>query len=305
MWQSKQVHMMGTIIDLMINHPKAEQILEESIKSLKIYEKRFSANDENSELMILNHQAGKEKISVHPDLFNLIQIGKEHSVVEDSYLNIAIGPLIKAWKIGFSDARIPNPKEIESLLKLIDADQIQLDEEKKTVKLAKNMELDLGSLAKGFIADLIITELKSKGATSGLINLGGNIVTFGTPKNQNREKWHIALRNPEGTRDDFKLILKVQDKSVVTSGIYERVLKKDGEKFHHIFDSKTGYPLKTDILSLTIISEKSIDGEIWTTRLYGKEATRIIAEVNELKTIEAIVVTKNQIFYSDGIKEFL
>jgi thiamine biosynthesis lipoprotein len=213
--------------------------------------------------------------------------------------------LIKAWKIGFSDARIPNPKEIESLLKLIDADQIQLDEEKKTVKLAKNMELDLGSLAKGFIADLIITELKSKGATSGLINLGGNIVTFGTPKNQNREKWHIALRNPEGTRDDFKLILKVQDKSVVTSGIYERVLKKDGEKFHHIFDSKTGYPLKTDILSLTIISEKSIDGEIWTTRLYGKEATRIIAEVNELKIIEAIVVTKNQIFYSDGIKEFL
>lgn len=305
MWQSKQVNMMGTIIDLMINHPKAEQILEESIKSLKIYEKRFSANDENSELMILNHQAGKEEIPVHPDLFNLIQIGKEHSVVEDSYLNIAIGPLIKAWKIGFSDARIPNPKEIESLLKLIDADQIQLDEEKKTVKLANNMELDLGSLAKGFIADLIITELTSKGATSGLINLGGNIVTFGTPKNPNREKWHIALRNPEGTRDDFKLILKVQDKSVVTSGIYERVLKKDGEKFHHIFDSKTGYPLKTDILSLTIISEKSIDGEIWTTRLYGKEATRIIAEVNELKIIEAIVVTKNQIFYSDGIKEFL
>lgn len=305
MWQSKQVHMMGTIIDLMINHPEAEQILEESIKSLKIYEKRFSANDENSELMKLNHQAGKEEIPVHPDLFNLIQIGKEHSVVEDSYLNIAIGPLIKAWKIGFSDARIPNPKEIESLLKLIDADQIQLDEEKKTVKLAKNMELDLGSLAKGFIADLIITELKSKGATSGLINLGGNIVTFGTPKNPNREKWHIALRNPEGTRGDFKLILKVQDKSVVTSGIYERVLKKAGEKFHHIFDSKTGYPLKTDILSLTIISEKSIDGEIWTTRLYGKEATRIIAEVNELKIIEAIVVTKNQIFYSDGIKEFL
>src|SRR5699024_2569916 len=126
-----------------------------------------------------------------------------------------------------------------------------------------SMAIDLGALAKGFIAERIIDYLKSIETQPALRNLGGNQVTMSTALKPSDRYWRIGIQNPIRTRGASQIILRVQDKSVVTSGIYERSLTKNGNTFHHILDAPTGYPVKTDTASLTIISDLSVDGEIW------------------------------------------
>ncbi|MBF0915036.1 MAG: FAD:protein FMN transferase, partial [Atopobium sp.] len=105
----------------------AEQLLDDVFELLNIYNQRFSANDANSELMQINHAAGKHPVPVDLELFELIQIGKEQSLIPASHLNIALGPLVQTWRIGFADARIPNNAEVTHALSLTDPQLIELD----------------------------------------------------------------------------------------------------------------------------------------------------------------------------------
>ncbi|MFV0556348.1 MAG: FAD:protein FMN transferase, partial [Lactovum sp.] len=295
----------GTVIDISINHKNADSLLNDVIDKLKEYEMRFSANNNESELMSINLNAGKKWVKAGQDLFDLIEIGKNHSIAANSYLNIAIGPLTKAWNIGFSDSRKPSETEIEKLLTLINPEKIQLNPEKQSVFLEEGMAIDLGALAKGYIADLIMTYLKEQGAIAALINLGGNVMTFGDAPSEHRTNWRIGIRNPTKDRNSYSKILQVKNKSVVTSGIYERTLKTKDQTYHHIFNSSTGYPIKTPVLSLTIISDKSVDGEIWTSRLFGHEVTEILNVVEKLEDIETLIITKENIYQSSGMTKYL
>ena len=165
------------------------------------------------------------------------------------------------------------------------------------------MKIDLGALAKGYSADCIATFLKSQGVTDALIDLGGNILTVGQhPIKQ--QPWRIGIQNPVEKRGQHLLVLSVKDKSVVTSGIYERHLEVDGQSFHHIFDSKTGYPVETDLASITIISDRSVDGEIWTTRLFGEAPASILNTVESLPGIRHLIgfAIRQDCLYQVGFK---
>lgn len=301
----KTIHLMGTVINLMIEHEDPEPILEEAARRLKMYEHRFSANDPSSELMAINQQAGIRPVSVHPELYDLVKIGKFHSCSPDSNLNIAIGPLVQTWRIGFQDAKVPTAEEVEQLLKKTDPEKIVFNDQDRSVFLTEpGMLIDLGSLAKGYIADLLITFLKSRNVESALINLGGNIVGLGPSPKQEKDYWNIGIQNPLLARNHYLTVLKIANQSVVTSGIYERNLKDKGKTYHHILDPHTGYPTTTDVASLTIRSTRSLDGEIWTTRLYGKNSEEIIQDLNQREGIDGLVVTKNEkILYSKGLAE--
>lgn len=289
---SRQARMMGTIIDVTLTATRGEELLNEVFKRLRIYEKRFSANDPSSELMAVNHQAGRQALAVAPDLYQLIALGKQHSLPADSNLNIAIGPLVQTWRIGFSDARVPAPSEIAACLEKIDPEKIILNDATHEVLLKEpGMLIDLGALAKGFIGDLIVDYLKEQQVTSALINLGGNVIVLGDGPHPDGQ-WRIGIRNPQGNQESYRTLLKVRNQSVVTSGIYERALQKDGQTYHHIFNQHTGYPVATDLASLTIVSDLSVDGEIWTTRLFGKEPAEILATVEALPGIEALLLTQ-------------
>lgn len=306
MKQGKRVvHLMGTVIDLTVTHPTPEKVLDEVVRRLEMYEHRFSANDPTSELSEINKNAGIRPVKVHPELFQLIQIGKEHSLDPNSNMNIAIGPLVQSWRIGFEDAKVPTDEEVQNLLKIIDLDQVLLNENTVYLKTS-GMAIDLGALAKGFIADRIIEYLTAVGAQSALINLGGNLVTMGPALQHPDQYWRIGIQNPVRSRGASQMILRVQDKSIVTSGIYERSLTKNGKTFHHILDPNTGYPTETDIASLTIVSDQSVDGEIWTTRLFGKPSEEIIKTLNQLSAIEGLVINhKGEVLYSEGMDELI
>ena len=300
---SHSLRLMGASIHLTIFHEDAENLLLQSEQLLHLYKNRFSANDDDSELMEINLQAGKKAVQVHPELFELIALGKKHSVASNSHLNIAIGPLVQTWRIGFSDAKLPSKEEIQELLKITNPEEIVLNDSNMEVYLSKEgMRIDLGALAKGYIADKLKEFLVEQGVQSGIIDLGGNILTIGENPTFHRP-WRIGIQNPVLGRGEHVAVIEVSDASVVTSGIYERQLVVDGKTYHHIFDRTTGYPMETELASITIVAEKSVDCEIWTTRLFGQNPHDIIEEIEQQPGLEAFVITKNQkMMYTSGIQ---
>ncbi|WP_294965436.1 FAD:protein FMN transferase [uncultured Gilliamella sp.] len=297
------LNLMGTKIQIWLQHDLAEKLLNEAEKRLIDYEHRFSANSPTSELMQVNLCAGIKPVQLQTDLFTLIKIGKNQSLVKNSFLNIAIGPLIQAWRIGFNDARYPTGSEIKQLLTLINPNDIIIDEIKQTVFLQHQaMAIDLGAIAKGYFADEIIQLFKQHQAKSAFIDLGGNVLTFGDCPFHDDGYWRVGIQNPFLTRGNIVTVLKIKNQSVVTSGIYERTFNYNGKTYHHIFDSQTGYPVSTDIQSITIVSKQSIDGEIWTTQLYGCSAKQAVNMINKIPGLEGIVITTNhEIAYSNGL----
>ena len=288
---SHSERLMGTTITISLVDERADSLLQKSFDLLRELEYRFNANSQESELMEINHQAGIAPVKVHQDLFELISLGLEHSLAPSSHLNISIGPLIQTWRIGFSDAKVAQPQEIKEVLPLINPQYIELDSSTVFLK-QKGMKIDLGCLAKGYSADKVAQFLREEGVTSALINLGGNILTIGKNQARGNQPWQIGIQDPVNPRGSHLMTIPVVNQSVVTSGIYERHLTVDGKDYHHIFDSQTGYPVETELASLTIISDKSVDGEIWTTRLFGERPASILWQVESLEGIEAILIDK-------------
>ncbi|MFD0898402.1 FAD:protein FMN transferase [Loigolactobacillus binensis] len=301
---TKQVQMMGTIITLEIEADAPAPILTELVKRLKIYEHRFSANDDSSELMAISRSAGIEPVVVNEELYKLIEFGLHYSLVPQSRLNIAIGPLVQTWRIGFKDAKLPTPEEIVAALALTNPLDIVLDGFTHSVFLKKaGMAIDLGSLAKGYIADMLMAYLKEINVKSAMINLGGNVLTMGPMPTRDDHFWRIGIQDPAKPRGNYKKVVRVRDQSVVTSGIYERKLVVNGKKYHHILDARTGYPVQTDLASLTIIADKSLDCELWTTRLFGQPSEISIATINQVPNVEAIVIDQaGKVFISAGLE---
>ena len=293
---------MGSTISLTLEAPNADELITQVFQFLIEFERRFSANNSQSDLMSISHQAGIAPVAVDAQLFELITLGVTHSLAEDSYLNIAIGPLVQAWRIGFSDARLPDAHTISAALALTDPTNIVLDAQHQTVYLTEpGMKIDLGALAKGYAADLVADYLRQQGVQSALINLGGNIVTIGYNYATQR-LWQLGIQDPTQPRGQHIALLASYNNSVVTSGIYERRLICENKSYHHIFNRTTGYPIETDVASLTIVSDKSVDGEIWTTRLFGHPIAYILATVEQLPQIEALIIdTHNQLYSTSGL----
>ncbi|GCF95257.1 FAD:protein FMN transferase [Enterococcus florum] len=301
---NQSFHMMGTTITLTIFHSNADLLIKQAKQMLEDFERRFSANDPDSDLMKINQYAGVSSVKVDQDLFDLIQKGREIGISSNKRLNIAIGALVKKWRIGFDDAQVPSREEILQTLPLIDPEEILLNPQKKTVFLPKTgMEIDLGAIAKGYFADRLKAFFQSQGVTSGIIDLGGNVLTIGDSPKSADGHWAIGIQNPVESRGGLSAVLKSRNQSVVTSGIYERSLTIGNQTYHHIFDSTTGYPVNNQIASLTIVSDQSIDGEIWTTVLFSQSPEKALIWLNQSPQLNGIIITKKgEIMISNQIQ---
>ncbi|MFE8147875.1 FAD:protein FMN transferase [Brenneria goodwinii] len=272
-----------------------ESLASQIFRLIKQQENRLTVNRAPSEVMNINHAAGAHPVAVSPPVFNLIKRAKAVSLLDDSCFNFAIGPLVKRWKIGFHGDSIPPADELRTLLALTDPRDVILNEQDGSVFLQKaGMEIDLGAIAKGYIADLVRDFLHQRQIHHALINLGGNVQTLGVPQNSGLDSWAVGLKKPFSNPEALIGVINVKNKSVVTSGIYERYFELDGRCYHHILDPKTGYPRDNELLSVTIISDDSIDGDIYTTLLYGMGVENGLAYLSGLPHIEAIFVTRDR-----------
>ncbi len=269
-----------------------EGLASRVFRLIKQQENIFTVNRHDSDVMAINHAAGSHAVVVSAPVFDLIRCAKAVSLLPESSFNFTIGPLVKRWKIGFSGHSVPDASDLQALLALTDPDDVILDEPSRSVFLQKaGMEIDLGAIAKGYIADVVRDYLHQEKVTDALINLGGNVQTLGAGA---EGAWAIGLKKPFSTPDALIGVINVKGKSVVTSGIYERYFESEGQRYHHILDPKTGYPLDNELLSVTVISDDSIDGDIYTTLLYGMGVEKSLACLKNIPQIEAIFVTKDQ-----------
>ena len=269
-----------------------EGLASRVFRLIKQQENIFTVNRQDSDVMAINHAAGSHAVVVSAPVFDLIRCAKAVSQLPESSFNFTIGPLVKRWKIGFSGHSVPDASDLQALLALTDPDDVILDEPSRSVFLQKaGMEIDLGAIAKGYIADVVRDYLHQEKVTDALINLGGNVQTLGAGA---EGAWAIGLKKPFSTPDALVGVINVKGKSVVTSGIYERYFESEGQRYHHILDPKTGYPLDNELLSVTVISDDSIDGDIYTTLLYGMGVEKSLRYLWDIPDIEAIFVTKDQ-----------
>lgn len=297
--------MMGTIIDLTIHHPNGESLLTDCYLQLERFAQRFTVNQSHSELMNVNHNAGIRPVRVKADLYELIKKAKTASMDNSNPFNIAIGPLIKTWRIGFNDAKLPTDRELMNILDIVDPSHIVLDDLYQTIFLTKpGMEIDLGAIAKGYFADQIKEYLVSHNVKHGCINLGGNVLTIGYAPNNAIQAWNVGIQDPLSPRGEVCRIVPLQGQSMVTSGINERYLEHGGLRYHHLIDAKTGKPINTDIASVTIISNLSVDGEIWSTAGFLSTVDDSLAYLNKQLDIEAVLISETGVVsITNGLKD--
>ncbi|UTC74567.1 FAD:protein FMN transferase [Treponema sp. OMZ 792] len=295
---SKTWFSLGTVcrVRILTSEPKkkAEAALEKVYETLLRLDSIFNANTdklsvennnlkgltaaEESELERLNKAAGLSPMEVSPELYELLQISLMMAELTDGAFNPAIGPLVKIWNIGFENEAVPSPDDIKRVLPLLDYKNIILSDGNKVFLQKEGMRLDLGGIAKGYAADKIAKILLDYGIEDFLIDLGGNILASG--KNPSWKTWKVALRNPIIGRNNSVVSMDLQDASLVTSGNYERFIKKDGVLYHHIFDSKTGYPVQNDLNAVSIMSESSALADALSTSGYvlAEEKTRALLQ---------------------------
>lgn len=276
-----------------------EKLVKSAVSLCGKYENIFSRTAASSELYKINSLSG-EKLEISKELYEIINKSLEYALLSEGAFDITISPLSDLWN--YDKRTVPSGKMIEALLEKVDYNNIDLYKEKDKYYIsAKNgSTIDLGGIAKGYIADRIKEYLEKAGVKSGIINLGGNTVVIGEkPDNTN---YNIAVKRPFSETGKNVCSVMVNDKSVVTSGIYERYFIENGNLYHHIINPKTGYPVDNNIYSVTIISENSVDGDALSTICLILGQDKALELINTTENTECIIIdSEYNIIISDGL----
>ncbi len=282
-----------------------EALLDRCMAMCSDFEKIFSRTNEESELYKLNHNQAFFKghaVSISNELSECIQQTLTYSKHFGNKYSILSGKLCDIWD--YNNSSIPKSDDITNCVNSIYDSYVIVDNNK--IKIETNnsasslLEINLGSTAKGYIADKISTYLIENNIKYAIIDLGGNIVVIGDKYDHSSYK--IGIKKPFSEDTSPYAVCKVSDKSVVTSGIYERYFKVNEMIYHHIIDCQTGYPADNDVLSVTVISDSSLLADCFSTGclLIGSDET--LKLINSLKEVECIIIDKNyQIILSDGL----
>lgn len=299
--QSKTMYYLGTVNKVTIldsiSEKKANKILDGCDDILKTVDNTMNPDIKSSDVSNINKNTSNSFVKVSKDTFFVINKALKYSNLSNGHFDITIGPLVNLWHIGRSDARVPTEREIDKTIKLINYKNVLLDSKNNAVMLKdNNMKIDLGGIAKGFSADKICDYLKSQKVSSAIINLGGNIYTLG--KKDSNKDYTIGIQDPFNSDGNFIGKINVSNKSIVTSGIYERFLKKDNKIYHHILNPFNGYPYDNNLASVTIVSDKSIDGDALSTTAFSLGLHDGLSLLESIDGVDAIFITKDKDVYT-------
>ncbi|WP_310595821.1 FAD:protein FMN transferase [Flavobacterium sp.] len=278
---------------------EANQYIDLAIAEVKRVENLVSDWKPETQISHVNQNAGIQPVKVDDEVFQLVKRSIKISKLTDGAFDISYASMDKIWKFDGSMKEMPTAEAIKKSVEKVGFQKIILDEKEKTIFLRdKGMKLGLGGIAQSFIADNIRDLLKSKGCTSGIANVSGDIAAWG--KQPDGKPWTIGIINPMNKNKIFATFPLV-DSSVETSGTYEKYVVFDGIQYSHIINPKTGYPAQ-GIVSVTVFAKQTeiADGLAKGVFLFGVEAGLNL--VNQLKGIECIIVdSKGKIYSSKGI----
>lgn len=261
-----------------------EQTMQALCDRCAYFESKFSRTIGDSDIGRVN-VAGGVPVEVAPETANIIVKALRYCEESAGRFDITIGAVSSLWN--FKEGVVPADVDIQEAVKHVDYTKVQVDG--TIVTLADPAaKLDLGGIAKGYIADDLCQMLIDAGCASGFVNLGGNVKTVGL--RPDGQPWHVGIQDPTRGQNSVMASVDTASLSVVTSGIYERQFEKDGKRYWHILDPKTGYPVETDLVSATIISAASIDGDGYTKPLFMMGRDKAQAWIEAKEGIEGVLM---------------
>lgn len=276
----------------------SEELVNEAFDLCQTYEDTFSRTIEGSDIYNINNSGGAP-VTVSDDTIEILETAKYFSELSDGAFDITTAPLSIRWDFEGENPSVPPDNEIQELLEKVDYTKIKIDG--NTVTLEAPVEaIDLGAIAKGYIADKLAEFLKDNGVTSAIISLGGNIYAIGENAEEKRP-FNLGVQDPQAEDGSILGYLQLSDKSLVTSGDYQRYFMQDGKRYHHILDPKTGYPAESGLSSVTIISDSSVVGDALSTTCFVLGKDKGLELINSYDGVEAIFIDHDgNMYFSDG-----
>lgn len=292
---------MGTVFEItayVSDKYKADKAFNDVFKEINRLDYLMSNYKEESELSKVNKKAASEPTDCDNELAYVIEQSLRYSDITDGAFDITVGPLMKKWGFFKEQGRIPGKEELESVLESVSYKNIIIEETikkslfrdpsiVKTVSFRNpGTQIDLGGIGKGYAVDIAAKVLKANGIRSALINFAGNIYAYGKPPG--KDSWVIGLQHPrksEGLLGSFE----IKDKAVSTSGDYEKFFTIDGERYSHIIDPRTGYPVK-GIVSVTIVTDNATRADALSTGVFVLGLEKGMDLIEKLADVEGVII---------------
>ena len=299
---NKVLKLMGTRFEITLvaqNEDIGYININEAIAEIQRIEKKISSWDVDSETSQVNRFAGIRPVRVSEELFRLIQRAIKISEITDGAFDITYASMDNIWRFDGSMKQFPLEQDIKKSIASVGYTKIVLDEHNFTVYLPKEgMKIGFGAIGKGYAADRTKKLLMEKGVPGGIINAGGDLTTWGTK--ETGEKWLVGLTNPMDKTKVFSW-LPIVESSVATSGNYEKYVLFDDEKYTHIIDPRTGYPVN-GVKSVSIFAKDAELCDALATAVFVMGRDSGIHMVNQMDGVEVVLVDKdNKIHKSSGI----
>ena len=295
-----------TVISITLYDNDNSEILDRIMTMCDHYEHLFSLRIEGSDIYKLNEAKGKP-VKVDKDTADLIERALYYSTITDGHFDITIGGISSLWNFSV-DPKGPVPKRslIEEGLKHVNYKNVKIeyngDDTATITLLDPESKIDLGAVAKGYIADKIKASLINENVSSAIIKLGGNVLLLGSKPDGSLFK--VGIQDPSKNTGEIITTVSASDVSVVTSGVYERYFEENGIHYHHILDAETGYPSKSKILGLTILSPTSTEGDCLSTSCFILGYEKGMELIESLDNVEALFITEDRVLHrSSGFPE--
>lgn len=301
------VFAMDTVCTINAYDNGTKKVYDEIAARLSELENVFSVTIENTEIAKINKNAGIAPVKVGDDAIIVVKTALEIAEKTEGAFNPAAGKLIDLWGINTDYAKVPTDLEIKNALGLCDWKAIKIDEEKGEIFIEKTgVQMNLGGIAKGYAADCVVEILKKYEVKKAIVDLGGNVVVFG--KKENGKAWVVGIKNPAAPENAPLLKLNIggisgEGISVVTSGNYERFFEKDGRRYHHIFDTATGFPCENGTASSTIITKSSMIADALSTATFVMGNFVSISEIDDI--FEIAIKENGEILTFEGERNSL
>ncbi len=277
---------MDTVVTVTLYDWTDDTAIDRAFQEISRLEALLSVEKEGSDLDRLAKAAGQDWVEIAPETREVLELAKESYTISDQMLDVTAGPLIDLWDIN-NGGHYPSQAELDAVLPLIGGDRL-LVEDGRAFLSDPGMKANLGAVAKGYIADRVKDLLTGLGVEHAVLDLGRNILLIGGKAEDT--PFRIGIQDPNGEAGELLAVLEVSDKSLVTSGVYERYFEYEGKRYHHILDPKTGFPVENGLAAVTILSDASAQGDALSTTclLLGRE--RGMALIESLPGVEALFV---------------
>lgn len=301
---SKSGFLLNTFVTVTLYDKDDPKILNECLDICRSYENVFSKTIEGSEVYKINHRPPQESsVKLSPDMAALLSKGLYYSRISGGDFDVTVEPLSSLWDFTAPSPVVPPSDEISAAVKKVGYQNLKLDDDTLTF-LSPDTSIDFGAIAKGYIADRMRDYLLDQGVKSAVINLGGNVLCVG--KKPDGSPFKIGLQKPYADRNETIETLNIEDMSVVSSGVYERHFVKDGVNYHHILNPRDGYPYDNGLVSVTILSKLSVDGDALSTTCFSMGLEKGMELLNSMDDVYGVFITADgKVHYTEGAKDFL